>query len=111
MKHRTRIVFAVGAVLLMAGLAGHAQDNAGEQLELSEEEAVTQALRANLGLAVEERNLSVKKRNRSRAWNQLLPSLQVNATLSRSNAEQEFSSLVPAGTCLFPTEASTRFDR
>ena len=100
MKHRTRIVFAAGAVLLMAGFAGHAQDNAGEQLELSEEEAVTQALRANLGLAVEERNLSVKKRNRSRAWNQLLPSLQVNATLSRSNAEQEFSSLVPAGTPL-----------
>ncbi|NBC29965.1 MAG: TolC family protein, partial [Spirochaetes bacterium] len=97
MKHRTRIVLAVSALLLTAGLAGHAQDNTQEQLELSEEEAVIQALRANLGLAIEGRNVAVKERNRSRVWNQLLPSLQVNGTLSRSNAEQEFSSLVPAG--------------
>lgn len=73
------------------------EDTGPEGTELTEDAAVMLALRSNLGLQAEERSLSTAQRDRGRAWNQLLPSLQGSATMSRSNTEQTFSSLVPAG--------------
>lgn len=100
----------LGAGLAVAPLA--AQDatesdaqgeaDARERIEITEDEAVALALDENLGIQSQRRDLATKERDRRFAWNQLLPSLQLSGSMARSNTEQEFSSLVPAGDAVAP---------
>ena len=102
MKHSRMSAIAVLITVVLLGSIPAPELGAQEGVELSEEQAVERALERNLGIESQRRSLARKERDRQFAWNQLLPSLQLSGTMSRSNTEQEFSSLVPAGQPVTP---------
>ncbi|HET7839545.1 MAG TPA: TolC family protein, partial [Rectinemataceae bacterium] len=63
---------------------------------LGVEDAVNLALDRNLGLAGARLDVAVKQRKAESSWNQFLPQVDVNTTLSRFNMAQSSTVLMPA---------------
>jgi len=73
-------------IILFVAFSAHAQTpGEREPLRLSPSDAVDMAIRNNLNLEAARLNLDIQRRGSAFAWNQFVPTVGVNGTLSRSN--------------------------
>lgn len=91
-----RFVTVFAIVVTVPALS--AQNQGGQRIVLTVDQAVNLALENNLGLLVEGRKLETARRNSDYAWNRFLPTVNVGATLSRLNEVQKITTFVPIPT-------------
>jgi outer membrane protein TolC len=104
---RSILFFLFATITLVFDGSGAGAQAAPAPLDLGPAEAVSLALRNNLGIVAEEMKLEEKKLDRDSRWNLFLPKMSLSAAMSRSNKPDD--DRIQPDMSAFPAYAASGF--